>query len=495
MAWLTKSRFLSGLQCQKRLWFEIYQPLTSAVDANTAILQGRSFDQAVQGLHPGVVISRSRGLPAAIAQTKKLLGMTKNVPATWYQPAFRAANLAVIVDILRRSGSVFELIEVKASTAVKDTHIPDAAFQVMVLQRAKIPLGRVFVGHVNNQFVLRQIGDYAGILTEVDVTGPVHAYLPEAAARVVEFLEVMAVDSMPSIEVGAQCLSPYECPFLSRCHTDRDVPQYPTDLLPRGGKTVEALLDEGFRDLRDVPEKRLTSEMHRRVYEATISGLPFFDLAATSILRALRPPFAYLDFETISFSVPEVIGTRPFEQIPFQWSVHVEDPPASIRHAEFLAIHNFGDFDAMTEALIAALPSSGPIFAYNASFEESVLLRLAELAPGRAPELRALADRLVDLLPITRAAYYHRDMRGSWSIKSVMPTIDQRLGYECLGEVQEGDGAQQAFLELRNPNVTPERSIALHRALLQYCRHDTWMMVVLRYFLCGLPMHNLPALS
>jgi hypothetical protein len=231
--------------------------------------------------------------------------------------------------------------------------------------------------------------------------------------------------------------------------------------------------------------------MHRRVYDATVSGLPFFDLTATRSLRALSYPYSYLDFETISFSVPEVIGTRPFEQIPFQWSVHVEEAAGSIRHAEFLAIDDFGDFDAISVALIAALPASGPVFAYNASFEEHVLLRLADWAPDRANELRGIAARLVDLLPITRAAYYHRDMRGSWSIKSVMPTIDAQLGYQKLEEVQEGDGAQQAFLELRNPRVTPERSTALRRALLKYCQHDTWVMVILRHFLCGLPIQNM----
>ncbi len=378
----------------------------------------------------------------------------------------------------------------KAATAVKETHIPDAAFQALVLQRAKIPLGRVFVGHVNNQFVLRRHGDYTGILTEVDVTESVHAYLPGAAARALEFQEIMAADTMPSVDVGAHCSSPYECPFLSRCHVAAADIEYPLEVLPRGGKTVEALLAEGFRDLRDVPANRLTNEMHRRVYDATVSGLPFFDITATKELRALQPPYSYLDFETIGHSVPEVIGTRPFEQVPFQWSVHVEESGASVRHAEYLAINNFGDFEAMAAALIAALPSSGPIFAYNASFEERVLLRMAEWVPGHASELLAIAHRLVDLLPIARTAYYHRDMRGSWSIKSVMPTIDARLAYGSLDEVQEGDGAQQAFLELRNSRVTPERADALRSALLRYCHHDTWVMVVLRRFLCGFPIQT-----
>ena len=183
--------------------------------------------------------------------------------------------------------------------------------------------------------------------------------------------------------------------------------------------------------------------------------------------------------------MPKFIGTRPYEQLPFQWSVHVEFGPGNTRHAEFLAIESFGDFETLASALVAALPAEGPIFAYNASFEERVLVRLSELVPARAAALRAIAGRLFDLLPVARAAYYHRDMRGSWSIKSVMPTIDRGLGYEFLDEVQEGDGAQRAFLELRGQGVSSERALALRSALLRYCRHDTWVMVVLRRFLCG----------
>jgi hypothetical protein len=488
MAWLTKSRFLSGLQCHKRLWFEVHQPLEASVEPGIPVLQGRAFDEVVQRLQPGVVISRERGMPSAIAETKRVLAMGSRAAALLYQAAFRAGGLAIITDVLRRAGSHFELIEVKATTEVKDTHVPDAAFQALVLQRAKIPIGRVSLGLVNNQFVLERAGDYAGLLLEVDITESVRGYLPQAGERAVEFQEVMARNSMPGIGVGPHCLSPHECPFLARCMAGQKTPEYPVEVLPRGGQLVGELLADGYRDLRDVPVERLTSDLHRRVFDATISGLAFFDLAATAGLLQGALPYSYLDFETISFSVPEVIGTRPYEQLPFQWSVHVEYSAEAVRHAGYLAIEAFGNFDALARALIAALPAAGPIFAYNASFEERVLVRLAELVPAHAAALRGLAERLVDLLPITRAAYYHRDMRGSWSIKSVMPTIDARLGYEHLDEVQDGDGAQRAFLELRSATVSSERAQMLRSALLKYCRHDTWVMVVLRRFLCGKAM-------
>jgi hypothetical protein len=488
MAWLTKSRFLSGRQCHKRLWFEIHQPLETPVPPSVAIVQGREFNELVQRLEPGIVIPRDRGMPAAIAATRKLLAKGADAPVMLYQPAFRARDLAIIADVLRRRGDTFELVEVKATTHVKETHQADAAFQALVLKSARIPVGRYYIGHVNNQFVLRRTGDYAGLLVEEDITDEVLRNLPETAQKAHEYLEIMASASMPAVAVGPQCNDPYPCPFLARCTAGQRLADFPIDLLPRGGNTVDELAVEGYRDLREVPANRLTNEMHRRVHQATLSGAAYFDDSASAKLRQLPLPYAYLDFETIGFSVPEVIGTRPFEQLPFQWSVHVERAPDDVRHTEYLAIESFGDFAALTHALVDAIPPQGPVFAYNASFEKGVLSRLAELVPAQAAALGGLAERLVDLLPVTRQAYYHRDMRGSWSIKSVVPTIAAELSYESLGEVQEGDGAQLAFLQLRSRQLTPARDNVLRSALLRYCAHDTWVMIVLRRFLWGEPL-------
>jgi hypothetical protein len=126
MVWLTKSRLLSGLQCHKRLWFEIHQPLEVSVEPSTAIVQGRVFDDVVQRLHPGVVISRSNGMLSAIAETQSVLAKGSNAPSPLYQPAFQAAGLTVIADVLRRRDDSFELVEVKATTQVKEMHLPDA---------------------------------------------------------------------------------------------------------------------------------------------------------------------------------------------------------------------------------------------------------------------------------------------------------------------------------------------------------------------------------
>src|ERR1700687_5319243 len=279
MAWLTKSRFLSGLQCPKRLWFEVNQPLQVQPSPSVAMIQGRTFDRVVQQLESGIVISRNQGVSAAIAETQRVLqsGGVKTI----YQPAFRYRDRAVISDILRLSDRRVELVEVKASTSVKDEHIPDAAYQTLVLREAKMPVDAVFIGHIDNTFVLRRPGEYAGLNIEEDVTDQVQAIQSEVAGQAAEFLAVMAASEVPDVPMGPQCNSPYECPFIERCTKERGPgAEYPVEILPRGAKRAAELRAEGYEDLCQVPPEKLRSERHRRVQTVTLSGVPFLDPAA-----------------------------------------------------------------------------------------------------------------------------------------------------------------------------------------------------------------------
>jgi hypothetical protein len=355
-----------------------------------------------------------------------------------------------------------------------------------VLKNANLPLASVYIGHVDNRFVLRRPGEYAGLAVEKDITPQVDACLQDVADRANEQMEVMRSPEVPDIEMGAHCYSPYECPFIARCTAARaSIPQFPVDLLPRAAAIAEQLRAEGYEDLRSVPRERLTKDNHLRVYDATVSGTAYFDPAATEELRALPAPRAYLDFETVGLSVPEIVGTRPYEPWPFQWSLHVESAAGELQHFDYLDIETFGDFERLVAALLAAVPAAGPVFVYNLSFERGVLQRLAERLPAHAAALEALCERLYDLWPVTKDAYYHRDMRGSWSIKDVLPTLDPALAYDTLEEVRHGEAAQLAFLELRDRNVAPARHAQLTQRLRDYCRRGTQGMVVLRRFLAG----------
>ena len=254
-------------------------------------------------------------------------------------------------------------------------------------------------------------------------------------------------------------------------------------ILPRGGKLVDTLVEEGYADLRDVPAERLTKEPHLRVWRATTTGKVEISPDGAAGLRALPFPRFHLDFETIQFPVPIWAGTRPYEQLPFQWSCHIETGNG-LTHREFLDTEGNAPMRAFAESLIATLGRVGPVLVYS-SFERTQLQALIARYPDLATPLAAIVGRLFDLLPVTQATYYHPQMKGSWSMKSVLPTIAPDLDYGRLGEVQDGGGAQVAYRELIHSATAPERRELLVRALKDYCAQDTLGLVRVARYLEG----------
>lgn len=332
---------MSGTQCHLRLWSEVNAPLEAGETVESLrLINGRAVDVVAQSLASGMLVSREKRLPAAIAETSRLIASSET--ATLYQAAFMVKDLAVVTDVLRRKAQSFELVEIKSSTSVKAPHIPDAAYQALVLRAAKIPVSKVSIGYVNNAFVLRTPGNYKGFIAERDITEEVESLLPELEHSSNQLLGIMGQAQAPTVSIGAHCTDPYECPFIGRCTKGMRMPTYPVDLLPRGGKIIEELRSDGFVELTDVPLDRLDKEVHQRVHQATVTGQAFFDPGPTAPLRAFGYPQAYLDFETVAAAVPTLIGTKPYQQVPFQWSVHVEERPDRVRHFEYLAIESFG---------------------------------------------------------------------------------------------------------------------------------------------------------
>jgi hypothetical protein len=252
--------------------------------------------------------------------------------------------------------------------------------------------------------------------------------------------------------------------------------------LPRAGKAVAALREAGYRDLRDVPEEALKAPGHIRVWRATKDGRAEIVVGASRELSPLPYPRFYLDFETVQMAVPVWTGTRPYEQLPFQWSCHVERADGSLEARGFLDLSAEPPMRAFAESLTASIGSAGPVFTYS-RFERTILEQCAARFPDLADPLMAIIDRIVDLLPLAERSYYHPAMMGSWSIKSIIPTIAPELDYARLADVQEGSQAQLAYLEAIAPTTTRERREAIERALRTYCAHDTLAMVRLAHFL------------
>lgn len=474
---LSKSRILSGLQCPKRLWLERHRPdlLAWTPAAQRRLAAGHRLNGVVHGLIPdGILIGGETDLATALRDTRHHLAHSPNRPL--FEATFNAGGVLIRADVLWPLGDSVVLTEVKSATRLKPYHLTDCAVQAWVLGQAGLPVERVELAHIDTDFVYRGGGDYHGLLDFVDVTAEVDTLLADVPGWISRCRQALAGDE-PAVAVGPQCNDPFECPFLPHCSPPG--PEYPVELLPGAGPTLLAALHaEGYDDVREIPPGRLASPLHEWVREVTAAGVPDTRPGLRTTLRALPYPRYYVDFESCQFAVPVWQDTRPYEQLPFQWSCHVEQADGSVEHREFLDTTGQAPMRAFAETLLAALGTDGPIVVYSA-FEKTVLGQLATRFPDLASRLGAVRARLFDLLPVIRAGYYHPEMRGSWSIKAVLPTVVRDAGYDTLEEVRDGTAAQAAYDELIDPATPAGRHQELTRALLAYCRLDTWAMLML----------------
>jgi hypothetical protein len=271
---------------------------------------------------------------------------------------------------------------------------------------------------VDNRFIYPGNADYQGLLAYEDLTDTLRPYLEELPAKIAEFKSLLQGD-MPLMETGGHCDKPYECPFWSYCTQDHpEPPEYPITILPRAGATfLDSLQSAGIEDIRQIPAGYLTNPNQERVRRITVSGQGELLPEAREYLRQLPYPRYYLDFETIQFAVPIWGGTRPYQQLPFQWSCHMENRLGELSHAWFLDISGQAPMRILAEKLLAVLRDTGPIFIYG-SYEKTVIGSLMSMFPDMANDLNRLRDRLEDLLPLARRNYYHPRMKGSWSLKN-----------------------------------------------------------------------------
>lgn len=260
-------------------------------------------------------------------------------------------------------------------------------------------------------------------------------------------------------------------------------PEWPVTVLPNGGG--KRWLMQGIVDLLAIDPAQLTHVIHRRVYDATVTGNAYHDAeGARAAMEGWAYPRTWLDFETVTFPVPRWDDTHLNRPIPFQFSAHIEQINGDIDHREFLSLDGTDPRRACAQALLDMISPTGAVIAYSASVERSCIIGLASAFPDLEVRLRGIADRVVDLLPVTRAHWYHRDQRGSWSIKAVLPTMAAELDYAGL-EVKDGRGAQDAYREAIAADTSEPRRQAIDAALRTYCGRDTEAMIVLASTLRG----------
>lgn len=283
----------------------------------------------------------------------------------------------------------------------------------------------------------------------------------------------------PKITTGAHCSQPFECGFLPYYQRQEPQAEQPLRWLPgRFSQKLSAYIEaENVIELRDVPDD-LLNDLQRKVQMHTVSNQVFFDQqGAADALAQHKLPAYFLDFETIQFAVPIWKGTRPYQQIPFQFSVHRLSRTGKLTQQAFLDLSGKDPSKAFVLALINACDGTSPIFVYNAAFEKTRISELAARFPRMEKQLLALNERIVDLLPIAREYFYHPAQQGSWSIKAVLPALCPDLNYDDLEGVQHGGVAMDAFKEAIASQTTESRKAEIKQQLLNYCELDTYVMV------------------
>ena len=481
MRTLSKSKLLAFRQCPKRLWLEVHLPEARQDSSATlaSFATGHQVGDIARQIYDpqqrGQLIDlQAEGFTAAFARTQALLQSRKPI----FEAGFRAEGALAFADVLLPTRSGWCMVEVKSSTSVKDYHRDDAAVQAFVARASGVPLQAIALAHIDSSWTYPGGGNYQGLLTEHDLSAEAFARAGEVRRWIADAQAVVARKKAPAIASGSQCSAPYECGFYAHCRSQEPQAEHPVHWLPRRSNALNAHIEEhGTRELRDLPDS-LLNPTQQRVKTATLSGQAFFDQAATAqVLAAHKLPGYFLDFETIQFAVPIWPGTRPYQQIPFQFSVHHLGRTGRVSHQAFLDLSGGNPSLAFARALIAACGERGPVFVYNAAFESTRIHELAERHPRLAPALQAIHARIVDLLPIARQHYYHPSQHGSWSIKAVLPALCPDLHYSQLDGVQDGGAAQQAYLEAIAPATNAARKAELERQLLAYCQLDTWAMV------------------
>jgi len=463
---------MTGLRCPKRLWLQTYQPELAEPSAASQLTidNGIEVGRMARLNYPqGRLVGHVEQPEQAVAETKALMGHQPASPM--FEAAFVHAGTLVRADILVPDEEAWRMVEVKSSGSVKDHHLLDCAIQLWVVEGAGVPISTVCIAHVDTSFVYAGDGDYSGLLVEEDVTEQVRALLEDVPDWLANHRHTLA-NGEPDIRIGAQCKP--ECQFMSHCKLV--LPEFPVSILPNGRKLITDLQDAGISDVRDIPDGILKNARHIMVWQATRTKEPFISNELSSELAKLPFPRFYLDFETINFVVPRWVGTRPHQQLPFQWSCHVEQEGGGLTHWEFLYTTGEAPMRRFAESMITAVEVVGPIIVYG-SFESTIIKGLIVFCPDLEQPLTDILNRLVNFLPLLQNHYYHPSMKGSWSIKAVLPTVAPHLDYSQLEDVQNGTLAQLAYLDIINPCTEPvERELKIQN-LLKYCELDTLAMV------------------
>ncbi len=476
---LSKSKYLSGLQCHKLLWFQYNaKDQIPAFDAQTQAIfdQGNLVGELARKLYPnGIEI-------AGVANDfGKILGLSKEVLShrrPLFEAAFKSGNAFARADILNPVGrNEWEIVEVKSSTQVKEVNLHDLALQRYAYEGAGLAISRCCILHIDNEYVRKGEIDPKKLFKKVDVTEQVASLIKSVGPNLRTMAGVIAQKRYPEVEIGPHCSDPYGCPLTELCW--KFLPEdNPLTLYYFKKEKAFDLIHQGQLDIWKLPASIELSDKQQIQVEALRTDKTYVDKnGIREFLGQLEYPLYYLDFETFGTAIPLYDDVSPYQQIPFQYSLHIVDAEGKKpKHESFLADGAKDPRPEILRTLKNSLGQKGSIVAYNASFEKDKLKKAVEVYEQYIDGYSKIENRFVDLLvPFKAFSYYNPNQHGSTSMKAVLPALTGK-SYEGL-EIKEGGTASLEYLRVTFGKVTEKERQKVRKQLEEYCAMDTEGMV------------------
>ena len=480
---LSKSRFIKGMQCQKLLWLLTHkkEALSEPDEAQIERFSiGNEVGELACELFPnGTRIHFCDGISHNAKRTKELLDSGTSVI---YEATFIYEGIVVMVDILQNTPQGLIINEVKSSTSLKEVYIYDLSVQHYVITHCGYSIKEANLIHLNTDYKRGESLDLTRLFVKVPCLESVQEFTPKIPAILQEFANTLEGQDEPSIDIGAHCDDPYSCEAKSYCwEAQRNIKGEDSifNLAWLNGDKKLGLYRQGiarFSDIKDMDSLNYKQQLQIECFKNKSVHIQKDKIK--EFLGSLSYPIYHLDFETFQLAVPRFVGTRAYEQIPFQFSLHIQHKDGKLEHKEFLAKSGIDPRVELIQTLLDSIPQNAFILAYNASFEKGVITRLAASFPQYEKELLHIASQIEDLMtPFAARHYYHYKQNGSHSIKVVLPALVPQMesAYNELNLVHNGGEAMECFGALES--MPKEKQIEYRKALLAYCKLDTLAMV------------------
>lgn len=480
---LSKSHYTTGIQCPKALWLKKYKSeVLAPIDesAETRFKAWHNVGELACDLFPnGVKVDFNPNLKQMVKETIKLLDSGVSVI---YEAAFSFENTLVIVDIFEIDSEGVSIYEVKSSTSLKEIYLHDVSIQYYTLENLGYKIKSANVVYLNNNYERGDELDIKELFIIDDVTETIKS-LQEAVPTNLQTFQTYLADkeTEPNIDIGKHCKNPYECLALDYCwKVQREIPDYSIfNIFNLGSKKQIELYSQGIVDVDDIPDDfDLTANQKAAVNNYKSKQTYIDKTSIKEFLKTLTYPIYHLDFETFQQAIPEFKGLSPYEQIPFQYSLHIEYEDGRLEHKEFLSNDGVDPRYELSKSLVENIPSNATVLAYNMSFEKGVIRKLANLYGEFTYVLMNIHDNMQDLMiPFQKKWYATSSMKGSYSIKYVLPALvpEMEKAYKALDLIHNGGEAMNAYANMSN--LSNEDKIAHRKALLEYCKLDTLAMV------------------